>query len=171
MKSKRCARDDCSGWHPLSGLIPSVGSVDGEGSQTLPLETALSWDELTWPRSYKSVRVNRKEKGHSHWLVHVGDEGPLTSVLHGGPLWRAILIPVSPTASSFVVPELQFSFSLCPSLLLHRYCSREYLLIYYLHTCLHLRVYFIENPLRQRKKKNPFRHAQRGMINREQWWL
>lgn len=86
MKSKRCAIGDCSGWHPFSGLIPSAGSVDGEGSQTLPLETALSGDELTWPRSYKSVRVNRKERGHSHGLVHVGDEGPLTPVPHGGPL-------------------------------------------------------------------------------------
>ena len=26
-------------------------------------------------------------------------------------------------------------------------------------------------PTKTKKKKNPFRHAQRGMINREQWWL
>ena len=84
MKSKRFAIDDCSGWHPFSGLIPSAGSVDGEGSQTLPPEIALSWDELTWPRSYKLVRVNRKERDHIHWLVDVGDKGPLTPGPRGG---------------------------------------------------------------------------------------
>ena len=72
--------------------------------------------------------------------------------------------------SSFVVPVRQFNFSLCPFLIPPRIFFQR-ALANTLPACMSPSQSLFHGESTEDKEKNPFRHAQRGMINIEQVFI